>query len=364
MSNKDYWVLYRTAFKATEPTNEEIAVIKALYEAEGREKIHEKIKKKKVIPGVSALFKRLNIDADFWGPISDSYRQRNERVVEQLDIIYKALNDAGVTKVAVVENFGALLQGEADLCMFGSGDADNYADLSEKEKIYEVFRSKGFNISEEYAGKLLISTAFKDGPDMPDGFYFGINWDMTNRVNLPCFTTKDPIVNWDNVTYYKNTHIRLPKAEDLMYICLMHIAVHGFCKSPDIRLFYDVVNAAKKGVNWNEIVERAKKDANEVKVATGMVLSKRLLNVDIAEEFLYFANKKRTKRLLNVVSNQEDNALVDFPGRIRRLMIDLCSCDKGIFDGIKYVFFPDKNWVKSKYGSVLKGRIKHIISLL
>ncbi len=364
MKNNEFWILYRAAFKVSEPDKQEVAIIKKLYEAEGKDKIYASIKKKKIVPAVSALFKKLNIDVSFWGPISDSYCERNLKVIEQLDLIYRALEDAGVKKVAVVENFGALLHGETDLCMFGSGDADNYADISEKELIYDVFGKLGFTISEEYAGDILISSAFKKGPNMPDNFYFGINWDMTNRVNLPCLTAKASFVDWDSVTYYKNTRIRLLKAEELMYICLMHIAVHGFCKSPDIRLFFDVVNAAKKGINWEEIIQWAKRDENEVRIVTGLILSKRLLGVDIPNNILSLAKKKKVARLLKLVSDENNNTLKDFPGRIRRLMIDIYSCDKGIFDGVRYVFFPDKQWIKSKYGSVFKGRIKHILDLL
>ncbi len=364
MNNKEYWILYRTAFKADEPTKKEMSVIKKLYETEGREKIYEKVKRKKIIPAAAALFKKLGLDVGFWAPISDGFRERNIKVAGRLNDIYSALENTGVGKIVVVENFGALLHAEEDLCMFGSGDVDNYADISEKERIYETLRSEGFDIEEEYAGNILISTAFKNGSDMPENFYFSVNWDMTNRVNLPCLTAKAPFVDWSRTTYYKETRIRLPRAEELMYICLMHIAVHGFCKSPDIRLFYDVVNASKKGINWEEIVSWAKRDSNEVRVAVGMILSKRLLGVDIPENMLCFANEKRINRLLSLVSNKEENSLMDFPKRIRRFLIDVYSCDNGIAEGIKYIFFPDKDWIKDKYGSVFRGRIKHIVDLL
>ncbi|MGP8313518.1 hypothetical protein ACG0Z4_21905 [Enterocloster aldenensis] len=364
MNNSEYWALYRAAFKFTELTDEEITSIHDLYQKEGHNKIYQQLKKKKIIPAAASLFVRLNIDRDYWEPISDSYRKRNNVVVKCLDDVYKALVDAGATRIGVVENFGALLHSESDLAMFGSGDVDNYADLAEKELIYNVFNKLGYEITECRAGNILISSGFRNCPELPEGFYFGINWDVTTRINLPCLTSKKQFVDWSMSTYYKKTKIRIPPAEALMYICLMHIAVHGFCKSPDIRLYYDIANVAKKELDWMKIKEWAIRDENQLRIAVASTLANRLLDVSIPNDILLLGDSRRRKRLLKQVSDSENNSLKDFPNRLTSLGIDVCSCDRGIVEGFKYVFFPQNDWLERKYGSIAIGSIKHIIDLV
>jgi len=363
MNNAEYWLLYRAAFKLEDPTEEEYLRIEKLYQAEGRDEIYSRAKRKKIIHAVACLLSKLNIDKEYWQPIANSYRERNEAVVSCLDSVYHSLNTAGVEKMGVVENFGALLCGESDLAMFGSGDADNYADISEKEKIYEVMKQQGYEIVESKAGNILVSTAFKNCPDLPDCFYFSINWDLTNRVNLPGFTCKKPFIQWDQSTFYRDTSIRIPPIEALMYICLLHIAVHGFCKAPDIRLYYDIASVAKREIDWSKIEEWAIRDQHQTRIAVATMLSNRLLNVSIPDQIMNLGKPQQRDKLLQIVSDAKENRLKDFPNKLTSLQIDIDSCDGGIASGLKYVFFPDSDWIKRKYGSVLVGHIRHLIDL-
>lgn len=364
MKQNDYWFLYRAALKNTSLTSDEIQSIKTLYSEEGRATVYEHVKKKKIVPAASCLFCKLDIDTEYWHPIAQSYRERNERIIECLDLIYSALAKAGVTRIAVVENFGALLYSGNDLAMFGSGDVDNYADISEIELIYGVFRSLGFSISENKSGNILISSAFRNDDFFPDHFYFGINWDVTTRVKLPCLTSKSDFISWDDCLYYKDTGIRIPQAETLMYICLMHVAVHGFCKTPDIRLYYDIANVAVKSLDWSKIKEWAVHDANCLRIAVACTLAHRLVDVDIPNDIMMLGKNRRRERLINFVSKPKENVLKDFPGKVTSIGIDLMSCDGGILSGLEYVLWPSSEWIKRKYGTLASGRIKHIIGLL
>lgn len=364
MDRTEYWTLYRAAFKHVALSEHETNVISQLYKEEGREKIFAHAKKKKIIPGCASLFTKLNIDKKYWKPIADSYRERNEKIVKCLDTVYQTLTNSGATRVAVVENFGALLYSEQDLAMFGSGDADNFADINQKDAIDKTFKNLGFQISENKAGSLLVSSVYRNEDFFPDGFYFGINWDVTNRLNLPCLTSKSEFARWEEVSLYKDTAIRLPSAETLMYICLMHVSVHGFCKSPDIRLYYDIANVAAKPLNWNQIKRWAEFDNNCLRISTAATLANTMLGVDVPDEILTLGNDRRRKRLLNLVSDKDHIILNDFPNKLTALGIDVFSCDSGILEGLGYVFFPDSEWVRKKYGSLMAGRVKHILALL
>lgn len=359
-----YWTLYRAAFKHIPLTEQEIEVIERLYREDGRDLVNQQIKRKKIVPAAAALFVKLGLDKNYWEPIVRKYRERNEQVVVCLNDVYKSLAEAGINQMGVVENFGALLQGEQDLCMFGSGDVDNYADLSQREQIYHVLKELGYTIEEEKRNDLLVDTILRNERVLPEKFYFGINWDVTCRINLPCLTGKGNFVDWDKSGKYKDTAIQIPPAEALMYICLMHIAVHGFCKAPDIRLYYDIANAAVKPLDWSEIKEWAIRDENCLRIAAAATLANRLLGVDVPNKIMELGNRQRRERLIHHVSDPERNMLRDFPGRLTSLGIDIFSCDGGIFSGLKYVFWPDREWIKKKYGSAGTGRIRHIFELM
>ena len=149
-----------------------------------------------------------------------------------------------------------------------------------------------------------------------------------------------------------------------MYVCLMHIAVHGFCKAPDIRLYYDIANAAEQGLDWNVLANWAKRDGNSVKISMAAYLSHKLLGVEIPKFVFEIGNQKQFQRLLRVVYDQIDNRLHDFPPAKDRFFIDVYSNDEGVVNGIKEIVFPNNRWIKARYGSVLLGYIKHCIQLI
>lgn len=359
-----YWIMYRAAFKHIDLADYEKTAIAELYGDEGRAKIIERAAKKKILPATAVLMCKLGIDESYWKPVADEYRERNELVVKCLDALYSELRANGATKIGVVENFGALLVSGQDLAMFGSGDVDDYADISEKDKINYVFNKLGYTYEERFAGNILISTSYKNENVLPAGFYFGINWDVSCRVNLPCLTAKGSFMDWSNSRRYKNTNILIPPPEALMYICMLHIAVHGFCKAPDIRLYYDIANAAAEGLDWSLIGKWAVRDEMCVRISTTAFLSKSLLGVEIPDSILNLGSSKVRAKLLRVVYNSQNNRLKDFPNRLDKLRIDSLSDDKGGLHGFFRILFPDSKWVKRKYGSKMPGYLLHLKSLI
>jgi len=359
-----YWIMYKAAFKHIDLTDYEKAEIAELYGDEGRNKIVARAKKKKIIPATAMLMCKLGIDNEYWKSISDEYRARNESLVEILDEVYSALRANGVTKMGVVENFGALLASGQDLAMFGSGDVDSYADITEKDRIYNVFNNMGYALDEHCAGRILVSTSFKNENVLPKGFYLSINWDVTCRMHLPCLTAKGPFVDWNNSRTYKNTSILIPPPEALMYICMMHIAVHGFCKAPDIRLYYDVANADDGGMDWSLIEKWAVRDEMCVRISTAAFLSNRLLGVDMTDRILNLGNSKVKAKLLSIVYHARGNRLKELPNRLGKLRIESLSNDRGGLHGLICVLIPDSEWVERNYGSKTLGYFLHLKNLI
>lgn len=360
--NSQYWLIYREAYKHGEVSADNAEAIYKLYRSEGKDKIVEAVKKKKLMAAAAKLFSDLDIDRDFWYPQVEFYRARNEAVVCSIDEMYKILEKNGITHLAVVENFGALLSSNQDICMFNSGDIDQYGDINAKDAIYETLKAEGYDIGEVHAGDILISSSIRHTTKIPENFYFGINWDVTTRVNLPCISAKGPIIDWGKCSVYKDTHVRIPKVETLMYICMMHIAVHGFCKAPDIRLYYDVANVADNTIDWQVLMDWAKRDQNEVRLATAATLSYKLLDVQIPKEVMSIGNRKQVESLMRVVYEEKSNKLNDFPGAKQRILIDIYSHDGGAVRGFNSIMFPDKKWIKGKYGSIVMGRLRHLKS--
>lgn len=359
----EYWHIYRAAYTHKPLSAERIETIKAIYAENGQTQIYEAAKKKKLIPGVANLMCKLGLDCDFWGEYVVFYRERNKQVVKCLDQMYRLLADDGITKIAVVENFGALLASNEDISMFGSGDVDQYADPAEQKAIYQALQDHKYTLNDTKAGDILISSSIENQEVFPQGFYLGINWDVTNRLNLPCYTAKGDFIDWDRAMYYKDTAVRLPSPEGLMYVCLMHISVHGFCREPDIRLYYDVANAAEQLIDWEIIIRWAKRDKNCVKIATAAYLAHKLLDVDIPNAVFTIGNPKQIKKLLHVVYNEKENRLNDFPGTKERILVEIHSHDKSALHGAAAIVFPPYSWIKGKYKIGVFGYIKHLLKL-
>ncbi|MBO5837430.1 MAG: nucleotidyltransferase family protein [Oscillospiraceae bacterium] len=315
-----------------------------------------------MLPGIANLMCKLDIDRDFWAQQLAFYTQRNQRIVECLDEMYCLLAQNGIDRIAVVENFGALLASGKDISVFGSGDVDEYVDPQQQEKLYEVLLNAGYKIQEHKAGNILISTRI-DKDTFPEGFYLGVNWDVTTRLNLPRFSAKGDFIDWDRAMYYRDTCVRLPSPEGLMYVCLMHIAVHGFCREPDIRLYYDIANAAQQPVDWETVIRWAKRDKNCVKIATAAYLSHKLVDVDIPEDVFAIANRKQMDKLLRVVYDEKENILNESPGKLDRVLVEMYTNDRSALQGLLSIVFPPYAWIKGKYQIGILGYVKHLFKL-
>ena len=253
---------YRLLIRGTDLTEQEKDSLCQLYQAHGRDELCQMARERKILPFAANAFAFCGLDQAFWVDILEQYRRRNRAILNCLDTAYSELARQCVTKMFVTENFGALLSAGSDIALFASGDVDNHADPSEKEKIYKAFENLGYRLKERYSGGHLIAAEFfpPETEGLPEKFYISVDFYPLARLKLPCFIRSEEFVDWDKLFCYKSTAVKLPPADALMYICMLHISLHSFSRAPDIRLYIDLLNMCRTTVNYHKLAQWCRRD--------------------------------------------------------------------------------------------------------
>ncbi len=163
-------------------TDIEVKEVITHYNTEGFELILSKSTEKKMLPFVAFMMCRLHIDEPRWKEYYTFYKERNASIISELDGVYQAMEIAGVKKLFLSENLGALLSSSRDIALFASGDADNCSDYAEKDKIYSVMSSLGYNYEEYMTGNRVGMTTFSNEDRMPEGFHINICWGVSPSI--------------------------------------------------------------------------------------------------------------------------------------------------------------------------------------
>lgn len=323
----------------------------------GGKTLLEMAKQAKMLPFLAKLMLGLGIDPQIWQPVYDRYAERNCQIVAELDRVYVALTDAGCKKLFVSENFGAMLAADSDIALFASGDVDNYVDAAEYPAVKQVLTGLGYRCEERFAGTLFISATFEHAERLPEGFDFGFEVFPLSRLTQPCAVRTDDFTDWTKLRAYRDTAILLPPREALLYICLLHISLHSFCRAPAIRLYRDIVNAAEglTEAEWARIAVQAKKDQTERRLYTAAYLSNRITGTALP-----VPRGTEIERLLRLVFDEENGVLLPEPSRARVMRIEINCHDRSCAAGLKAMLLPDKSWRKRVYGSGgLRGIVRH-----
>lgn len=346
-------------------SDQEIDLVKSLYNENGKESMYEYFKTRKILPFAAKTFCNLDIDSEFWLPILEQYRERNTKIVSFLDAAYKALRDNGVKKAFVTENFAALLTSGRDIGLFASGDVDNCYDAEEKEKIYQALLSIGCTYKEYHSKKRLNGSAWYAPKEygLPEKFHIGFQPGPLSRWFIPGFVEMPDFDGWDNICTYKNTNIQLPNPSALMYICMLHISLHSFSRAPDIRLYTDTLNMTLSHVDYSQIEAWSKKNWTKTRVSVAATLTNNLMKTIIPTNV---TNQTRRKnRILRMVYDPVANDLIYEPRGLKVLRIECLCDDKGMLHGLLTIAFPEKEWMRQTYGnSSLSAYFKHIRRIL
>lgn len=366
MNKKTRYEQFFTMSIKTVLTDEQVkAYVKLLYEEEGFQKVYTATKKKKMLPFVASMMIQTDIDKDNWEPIMENYKTRNAIVCQQLNEVYAAMEQSGVNKIFISENYGALLNSGRDIGLFASGDCDSCADISEKQKIDAVFKNMGYTIKDRYSGKILCTSSYHNSNLLPGDFYFGVCWEPLSRLKLPCFINMDDFVDWGNLRRLEGAYIKLPSVEALLYICLMHITLHSFSRAPAIRLYADILNSCHcHNVKWEQVFEWARRDKTIVRMVTSAILANKLVNVEIPEFVKAYEDSRKVRRLLRMVYDFENECLKPEPGKLAVYAIEIACNDGNFLDGLSSIIYPGTSWLKNHYGhGVILSTLLHIKNL-
>lgn len=340
--------------------NDKCFVKKVYYEV-GRDEIYNKVIDKKITPFAAKTLSSLGYDRSFWNKVYQKYFERNCRILTFLNEAYIAMEANGVKKMFVSENFGALLSSNSDLGLFSSSDIDNYADYSEKDKINTAMKSIGCEIKERHAVKNHIASEFFPNVSrgLPNDFYLSVDFFPLARLKLPCFVNADDFVDWNSIKNFGNTKIKLPPPEALMYICLLHISLHSYCRAPDIRLYIDIMNMTKLKIDYAIIARWCIDDKTKVRVAVSASISNILIKANIPS--VVSDAGKRSHRLGNFVFDGKEKVLRAKLSKFDIMRIDMMCDDNSNLRGLVSMLFPNKFWMKKTYGNVgFTAFIKHL----
>lgn len=354
-----------TASLKEDLTAKEVEEAIAFYEAEGYDNVLTKAKKEKMLPFVASMMCRLHKDEQRWRESYLYFEERNTKIISELDRVYKAMDMAEVKKLFLSENLGALLSSKRDIALFASGDADNCSDYSEKDKIYRVMSSLGYNHEECMTGRRVGMTIFSNDSVMPDGFHINICWGALYREKQPDLFLIDDIGGWDNMRKYKNTSITLPSTDTLLYICLLHISLHSYNRKPGIRLYEDIYNVTfPNNVDWSNLLKWADCYGTKTRLITSAMISNSLLGVSVPNSIEVGFNNRVVRRLIDMVFC--DGFLKKEPTKIKVLMIEILSysTSSNYCNGLLRLLWPSKQWLVSSYGkNVFLSYINYITRL-
>lgn len=350
-------VITNAAFCMKDLSGARIKEIKMEYSSSSKEELYHYASDRKIIPFVAFLMERLGIDYNFWGQIVLRYRSRNGNIVNGLDALFAEFQKAGIRRIFVSQNFGALLAGGCDLALFASGDVDLCADLAEAGEIREVFEKLGYVADERYTGNKLLSTTYYNESLFSDHFGVNVEYEPLSRLKLPCPISYETFLDWTALRTYPSTAILLPPAEALLYICLVHISLHSFSRAPDIRLYVDIANCVNENPDWQTVIKYAEKDCAMMRVLTTAYLARRLLDVDLCENIVGAITSyyPKMKRIVDLVYDESKNVLKYEPGKLDTLKIEIRTDDFN--HGLKKILFPDRPWLKEVYGGKAKRSI-------
>ena len=347
-------------------TEEEKNRVAEVYHKEGKDLIYGQAKERKVLPFAANTMINLDMDTEFWNSVLCDFRERNDSILEALNEAYSALRRHGVKKMFVSENFGALLSSGNDIGLFASGDVDNYADPCEKDKIYHAFEDLGYSRKERYSGMHQIAAEFfppASKEELPDGFYISVDFYPLARLKLPCFIEADSFVDWSKVGCYKDTVIALPPPTALMYICLLHISLHSFSRSPDIRLYVDLLNLVHEQIDFTQIAEWCHRDHTCTRAATAADICNSLFGCRFPESVIGMSGRK--DRLKRLVFDAETGDLIYQPRPLKVLRIETACDDYNDFHGLMSIFSPEKAWMKAVYGGYgVAAHVKHFFKVI
>ena len=318
-------------------SDEERIFLVECYTHYGRDFFEKNTSDNKIIPFAAHVLIDLECDVDFWRKKHNFYVKRNQAIKDLLESIFATMSDFQCESVTLTENFAVLLATNTCIGCFSSGDVDLSADISERGKIVDWFRSFNFLSNDppqsirEYSGQ---SMQFFNPDSIDGGFWINVIWKPVTRAFLvqdkyDVRLSKDRLL----ARTLGKSSIRILDDTSLLYFCALHISAgHYFTLTPGLRLFVDIDRLARSPrIDWDNIVKWELEDNAGIRISMMMYLVAEVFDTPIPEKVYSKAlQSRRNRRFARYLLNRNTNEVQSNSSRLRRLYIELASDDKNL----------------------------------
>lgn len=325
----------------------EAEYIKDNYTEENRKQLIQTAKKKKVLPVVGKMMVSLQLDKVYWEKHYLFFKDRNLAVTQLMDKVFAAFEAAGVRRICAYENYGAMLAAGTDIALYSSGDVDLFADITQKTGIEQVLADyRYYPVCDDNNEKGIATEYLKE-----DGLIrINVAWKPLVRHSLPLKVNATGRFDWERMGYYQDTAIRVPGPETLLYLCFLRIAVHGYSRSPDIRLYIDTYNATYNQPDWETVMKWAEEDGVTTKFVTVAAIAHDLIGIDVPEFVLEQAKKDPDcRKILAIAYDFENHTLRYDPSGFQLIKLEAASDNCSVARLLLRMLFPPSGWLTEYY---------------
>ena len=136
----------------------------------------------------------------------------------------------------------------------------------------------------------------------------------------------------------------------MLYLCLLRIAVHGFSRSPDVRLYIDIQNCVCVNPDWGQVIKWAKRDKVLTKVVAVAYIAHHLNGVAVPDGVLKIAEEDKYAQLIIAKCYDSENRTLRYdPAGMELLRVEAASDNRSLVGEILVMFFPTKKWLAAFY---------------
>jgi len=340
-------------------SNEDLEILKIIYNKLGRKKILELAVKEKILPFVSYAMLKTNIEKSFWQKKYNYFRDRNTKIVKLLDTIFREMNNKNIP-IFLYENFGSLLLSGEDIGLFCSGDVDLCSSLEYKEEIIKVLSSFGYFIKIRKYENLNVWSEFCNAAGTND-IWINVMWVPITEKVLAVAPGIDSKFFFNDITPIKNLNINVPSRTTLLFLCLLHTSVHKYTCSPGMKLNVDIDRLVISGkIRWEKIVAFAIKYNVKRRIALSLMLVSDFLGTPIPKKTIIGlgGSNPNTKKAYNYLvghsflANKSDEI-----NRFRSFYLAALLHDKGLLIGFLRILFPERKWLSKIYSTPNENNI-------
>lgn len=308
--------------------------IEDLYDRRGRQWIYERLEEAKILPFGAHLLLSLDLERDYWKQIHESYIDRNEVIFDVLDKLFENFEDSNVGYPAIYENFGVVLRSNSCIGCFASGDIDLTTDSQFRDKFGKVMKRNGFEeITRRNQVSSKIVTNYYNESVTKAGLWVNLTWKPIARrfVNNHHKIGERLAKARRTAGTIEGTNIRVLNSDELMYFCILHIALgHYYTNSPGSRLYVDIDRLSRNcSINWEQIWNWAEEDDMGIRVDSVMEISKLILKTPYDDRrSLPKGQTRNFDRLMRYVYDKSTGELILRSSRFEKMQVDLLSDGK------------------------------------